>query len=182
MTRLRLFFGLAVLPCAVVVACGTGDVLLGDDTSPDAGDAGGPDASGDARPLDDAATKPDVETKPDATPGTCASANGTCGPSSGMCKAYDDAGLTCPNAADLCCLVSCPELQQPPPSFCDGGEFVPTYAKNGCVNGFQCVPTTCAAAGGGCVALVPNACPSGHYGDPSKYGCGGGLGVTCCLP
>jgi hypothetical protein len=40
----------------------------------------------------------------------------------------------------------------------------------------------CIAAGGACVALVPDLCPDGIVGDPSRYGCGPGLGVACCLP
>jgi hypothetical protein len=40
--------------------------------------------------------------------------------------------------------------------------------------------TTCAEMGGACVPVVPGSCPSGRFGDPAS--CGGGVGVTCCLP
>lgn len=78
--------------------------------------------------------------------------------------------------------VSCPELQQPPPTFCDGGPFAPLYSSNGCINGFACAPLLCVAAGGACVALSPGSCKTNHVGDATKYSCGGGLGVMCCLP
>lgn len=84
-------------------------------------------------------------------------------------------------AADAKGDVVCPELVQPPPSFCDGGPFAPTYNGDACVNGFACAPVSCTTAGGACVALVPGACTSGHTGDASKYSCGG-IGVMCCLP
>jgi hypothetical protein len=42
--------------------------------------------------------------------------------------------------------------------------------------------STCAAAGGTCVPLVPDACAIGSIGDANQYSCGGGLGVECCLP
>ncbi|MFT3768840.1 MAG: hypothetical protein QM820_25630 [Minicystis sp.] len=41
---------------------------------------------------------------------------------------------------------------------------------------------TCTAAGGTCVALVPDACENGTWGDANTYSCGGGEGVGCCLP
>jgi hypothetical protein len=37
----------------------------------------------------------------------------------------------------------------------------------------------CETAGGTCVALAPDTCPNGTTGG---YSCGGGLGVTCCMP
>lgn len=40
----------------------------------------------------------------------------------------------------------------------------------------------CASAGGTCVPVVPDACAVGIVGNPDWYGCGGGLGVMCCLP
>ena len=40
--------------------------------------------------------------------------------------------------------------------------------------------STCAAAGGTCVALTPTSCASGDWGDPAT--CGGSVGVGCCLP
>jgi hypothetical protein len=44
------------------------------------------------------------------------------------------------------------------------------------------VTTPCAAAGGSCVGLYPGACANGTVGDANTYGCGGGVGVMCCLP
>lgn len=38
----------------------------------------------------------------------------------------------------------------------------------------------CASAGGSCVAVAPGACPGGRAGPANA--CGGGVGVTCCLP
>lgn len=84
--------------------------------------------------------------------------------------------------ADAKADVTCPELIQPPPGFCDGGPFAPTYNGDGCISGFVCAPVLCAAAGGTCVGIAPGACPAGHTGDASKYSCGGGIGVQCCLP
>ena len=37
----------------------------------------------------------------------------------------------------------------------------------------------CETNGGTCVALSPDTCPNGTTGG---YSCGGGLGVTCCMP
>src|SRR5262249_2936813 len=37
----------------------------------------------------------------------------------------------------------------------------------------------CTDNGGSCVALAPGTCPNGTTGG---YSCGGGLGVTCCMP
>jgi hypothetical protein len=64
-----------------------------------------------------------------------------------------------------------------------------------CGGGFSCVTNECAyrcgppepvnaceQAGGACVALYPGACADGEVGDANRYGCGGGLGVMCCLP
>ena len=49
---------------------------------------------------------------------------------------------------------------------------------------FECgqVETACEQAGGACVPLVPDACEIGTVGDARYFGCGGGLGVQCCLP
>lgn len=38
----------------------------------------------------------------------------------------------------------------------------------------------CEAAGGQCVAVVPNACPAGIMSG--AWSCGGGLGTSCCMP
>ena len=50
---------------------------------------------------------------------------------------------------------------------------------------FQCgqvEQTACETAGGACVPLVPDACEHGTVGDARYFGCGGGVGVQCCLP
>ena len=163
---------------ALVSACG-GDVVLGDDgaSEPAARDSGAVDATrSDGEPsASDAGAV-------DAAKGTCASEGGACTPQGGSCTKVDSTGLTCAVAGEICCLVSCPELQQPPPGFCDGGPIAQTFAANGCVNGFACAPVACAAAGGGCVGLAPGNCPSNHIGDANRYSCGGGLGTMCCLP
>ena len=39
----------------------------------------------------------------------------------------------------------------------------------------------CVEAGGTCVALVPDACENGTWLDATKYPCGTGDGVGCCL-
>lgn len=40
----------------------------------------------------------------------------------------------------------------------------------------------CTMAGGTCQGLAPTNCANGTWGDASKYSCGGGAGVGCCLP
>lgn len=163
----------------LVVACG-GDVVLGDDTASSDAGGGGDAAAGDAQP--DGALPPG-DAGDAAVASSCVAEGGTCAPSGvGHCTKVDTTGLTCASAGEICCLVSCPELQQPPPGFCDGGPVAQTYAANGCVNGFACAPVTCAAAGGACVGLAPGTCPSNHVGEATRYSCGGGLGTMCCLP
>jgi hypothetical protein len=73
---------------------------------------------------------------------------------------------------------------------CGGFVFQPKE----CAPGLECVYTgvpdvpgtcqdpkanPCVQAGGSCVALYPGTCPNGVTGG---YSCGGGLGVTCCMP
>jgi len=41
-------------------------------------------------------------------------------------------------------------------------------------------PRTCVGAGGMCVPVVPGSCADGMFAG--EFDCGGGLGVTCCLP
>jgi hypothetical protein len=41
-------------------------------------------------------------------------------------------------------------------------------------------PRTCVGAGGMCVPVVPGSCSDGVFA--AELDCGGGLGVTCCLP
>lgn len=139
----------AALATLLATACGSSDLLVGDD-SRDTPDGNGADTS----------------TLPDGSPS---------GPDASKDASRDV-------AVDAKGDVVCPELIQPPPGFCDGGPFVPTYNGNGCIDGFACAPVLCATAGGACVALVPGACASGNVGDATKYSCGGGIGVQCCLP
>lgn len=182
--RYTLFVALSfAAPFAALAACGSGDVSVGDD-SRDA--SPGPDARSDdadaAHPLDDGATS-DVHV--DAPPGSCASAPGgpgMCLPAGSACRQADTTGLTCASAGQLCCVVPCPELAQPPPGFCDGGGFAPLYDSKACVVGFACTPVTCTTAGGTCVGLAPGSCPNNKFGDATKYSCGGGVGTGCCLP
>jgi len=177
---------IACLAAAAVVACGSGDLLVGDDSR----DAVTITESGTETDLPDAPLPADKDAstsdaKTDGPPGACADAPsgpGMCLPTGSACNQADSTGLTCPSAGNFCCLVSCPELAQPPPSFCDGGPFAPTYNANACINGFACAPVACTSAGGTCVGLSPTSCPSGHLGDATKYSCGAGVGVACCLP
>jgi hypothetical protein len=75
-----------------------------------------------------------------------------------------------------------PPVKDSGPDVSCGGPIAAKYSANGCVSGYACAPLACSAAGGACVGLSPGSCPSMHYGDATKYDCGGGLGVTCCLP
>lgn len=167
---------------AAVVACGTGDVVVGDDSR----DAATTDSSTnpDAQPpIDkDGATTDAVI---DAPPGSCASAPtgpGMCLPAGAACRQADTTGLTCATAGQFCCVVTCPELAQPAPGFCNGGPFAPLYDAKACIVGFACTPVACTAAGGTCVGLAPGSCPNNKFGDATKYSCGPGIGTGCCLP
>ena len=91
--------------------------------------------------------------------------------------AAEDTGVDAPSSD-----ASCPVLVQPAPGFCDGGPYAPTYNAKGCINGFACTPVLCVDAGGTCVGLSPGSCATNHFGDATKYSCGGGIGVGCCLP
>ncbi len=147
--RLLVLASGVALATFLATACGSSDLLVGDD-SRDTPDGPGADTS----PLSDAASS-DADASKDASSDVATDAKGD---------------------------VTCPELVQPPPGFCDGGPFAPTYNGDGCINGFACTPVLCTTAGGACVAVVPGACTSGHVGDASKYSCGSGIGVMCCLP
>jgi hypothetical protein len=103
-------------------------------------------------------------------------------PAGSACKQADTTGLTCPTAGDFCCVVTCPELAQPPPGFCDGGGYAPLYDAKACIVGFACTPVACTSAGGTCVGIAPGSCPNNKFGDATKYSCGGGVGSGCCLP
>jgi hypothetical protein len=121
---------------------------------------------------------------------TCASVGGQCvGLSPTSCPSgrwADAAEITCgPGIGAGCCLPECPVLSPPHPSFCPDGTIVPRKDDTGCVVGFDCVapaPNACEAAGGACVGLSPSSCPSGNWADASTHGCGGAVGVGCCLP
>jgi hypothetical protein len=181
----RRVLGASIAACAgfaLLVACGSGDVVIGDDTSASPADVDGgatDGASGDATPKPDAA--PDGG-PPDAPPVTCESILGACQAQGTACMQADTSGATCANAGDFCCKTTCPTLSPPAPSFCDGGTPVPKYGSGKCIVGYGCAPLGCTEAGGQCVALTPGSCPSNHVGDAQKYSCGGGLGVMCCLP
>lgn len=138
---------LALFALFTTGACGSSDLLVGDD----------------ARDAVDGATS-DASVLPEASPP---------GPPLDAAK---DAVVDAPIDA------SCPDLVPPGPAFCGGGPFAPTYNAKGCINGFACAPVTCSDAGGGCVGLAPGSCATNHWGDATKYSCGGGLGVGCCLP
>jgi hypothetical protein len=162
------------------IACGTTDLIVGDDTAADSSpplDASTSDSS--PLPLDSGAdAKSDA--KPDA-PTACA-APATCMPSSEPCMTLA-AGSTCAAASEVCCAQTCPQLSPPAPTFCDGGPIAAQYNPSSkCIVGYACAPVACTAAGGQCVGLAPGACPNGHLGDATKYSCGGGVGSTCCLP
>lgn len=78
--------------------------------------------------------------------------------------------------------ATCPTLSPPAPSFCDGATPVPMYDSQACIVGYGCAPLSCTSAGGQCVGIAPGTCPGNKFGDATKYSCGGGVGVGCCLP
>jgi hypothetical protein len=176
---------LGALAGGAIVACGSGDLVVGDDSRDAATlDVDGSMARPDAQPpLDnDAATN---DAKSDAPPGACTAAPGgpgMCLPTSSACRQADTTGLTCPASGQFCCVMTCPELAQPAPGFCDGGPYAPLYDATKCIVGFACTPVSCTTAGGTCVGLAPGTCPNGTFGDATKYSCGGGVGTACCLP
>ena len=164
-------------------ACGTGDLLVGDDSRDDRAT---PSEGGDERDASarDADNSTDDGSGNDGAATACSAAPvgpGRCLPDASACRVADKA-LTCPAAGTYCCLQECPSIAQPPPGFCEAGSPAPTYDKNGCIAGFACTPVACATAGGTCVGLAPSACPAGHVGDATQYSCGPGIGVMCCLP
>lgn len=131
----------------------------------------------------------------------CAAVFGECvglSPSSCVGGTWADASLvTCGGGIGVGCCVKptpppppppseCPELIPPAPGFCTDGHTQPIHnPTTGCLVGFECIhdaQNACAANGGQCVGLAPSACPSGHWGDAATHGCGGGIGVGCCLP
>lgn len=61
---------------------------------------------------------------------------------------------------------------------CGKAVLDPADPVDGSTNGLV-EQSTCAAAGGTCVAITPTSCASGDWGDPGT--CGSGVGVGCCL-
>jgi hypothetical protein len=176
----------AVAAC-VILACGSGDLVVGDDSRDAASDAPrerGSDADFDVAdgPVSDGAPK---DTGSDAPVGSCAAlpgGPGACLATGAACREADTSGATCPTPGAFCCAKTCPDLVPPAPSACDGGPTAPTYDAKGCIVSYACAPLACVDAGGTCVALAPGACATGHIGSATSYSCGSGLGVMCCLP
>ena len=143
------------LALVAAVACGQTAIVIGDDT------ASSPSPSD--RLLDPDAAPFDGSAEEDAPP----------------IKVPPKDGGEDGDAADD---ATCPTLSPPAPGFCDGATPVPKYDANACIVGYGCAPLDCASAGGQCVGLAPGSCPGNKFGDATKYSCGGGLGVGCCLP
>jgi hypothetical protein len=180
--RLGTLVGLLIF---AFVACGRGDLIVGDDSLRVQSDAAGSD---EAAPAADASGR-DGESAPDAhvdTDGGAApckiatSGVGQCLPTGTACSQAST--NTCPGAGQFCCAVPCPELVQPQPGICDGGGFAPRFDSTACTIGFACTPMTCVEGGGVCVSLSPGSCKSNRIGPANEYSCGSGLGVMCCLP
>lgn len=176
---------IAALALVAAASCGSGDLVVGDDSRSDGAVADG--SGGDERDAlhpsgDDGGTKdsggdggpPVACTAAPGGPGTCLTTGSACREA--------EPSLTCPTAGTFCCTQPCPSIAQPAPGFCDGGPYAPTYDSKACVVGFACAPVACTSAGGTCVGLAPGACTTGHVGDATKYSCGSGIGVMCCLP
>lgn len=144
-----------VLAVAAAAACGESAIVVGDDTTASPSPPA-PLVDPDAAPFDGGFEE-------DARPITVPPKDG------------GSDGASAPD-------VTCPTLSPPAPSFCDGASPVPKYDSNGCIVGYGCAPLDCTSAGGSCVALTPGSCPGNKFGDATKYSCGGGLGVGCCLP
>jgi hypothetical protein len=146
---------------AAIVACTDGAIVIGDDTDTN------------TRPQE-----PDPLIDPDAEPFDASTDDVppiTVSPEAGKDASSD--------AADAAKDVTCPTLSPPAPGFCDGASPVPKYDSNACIVGYGCALLDCAIAGGQCVGLSPTACPAPKkIGDATKYTCGGGIGVACCLP
>ncbi len=156
----------------VTAACSGGDVAIGD--------------ADDALKQKDAG--PDAK---DGGPATCAAQGGTCEAitpaNNALCGSWGDPASCGGGVGVGCCLHVCPDLVAPSPGFCPGGKVTEKKDASGC-SYYDCEaadagPTnTCTGAGGTCEALTPanNAsCP--RWGDASKFSCGGGVGVGCCL-
>lgn len=147
-------FVIAFAGLVAVAACTGSEIVVGDDTNPTPSPA--PLVDPDADLVDAAGDAPPITVPP------------------------QDGGAN--EAGDAESDASCPTLSPPAPGFCDGASPVPRYDSNACIVGYGCAPLDCASAGGTCVGLAPGSCPGNHYGDATKYSCGGGVGVGCCLP
>ncbi len=155
-------------------------------------------ASTDPEPADEPTASADDEIKLGKKK-SCASVGGACvglSPSSCVNGTWADAKeVSCGGGIGVgCCIENptpppppppppCPVLSPPGPGFCPNGIVTPKKNAQGCTIGFTCEPATpnaCEAAGGECVGLSPTSC-NGIWADASKYSCGGGLGVGCCV-
>ncbi len=153
MKTLALAASLVLVASTFVPAC-SGD----SSSSGDAADGGGADATSADGPFADTAAA-------DAGRSACAAAGGACVLGSAACASVaPDGAQDCnpnpPNPGGAFCCLALADAAPPP---ADGG-------------------TTCVAAGGQCVALTPTSCAGGTVLDATKYPCGTGLGVECCLP
>jgi len=127
---------------------------------------------------------------PPPPPNACVDLGGSCvgiSPSSCPSGRWGEAGSCGSGIGVGCCLPSCPMPTPLPPGFCPGGTIQTKLDASGCWAGYVCLPpppppppSSCAAAGGTCVGIAPGACPSGNVAG--ALSCGGGIGVTCCLP
>ncbi len=142
----KYFITSSIMASFAIFACGSADLLVGDDS----------------HAIVDAASTPDTSLLTDS--------------SAPQPDAAKDTGVDAPLDG------GCSEVAPPPPGFCDGGPYVPIYDAKACIVGFGCAPLLCANAGGKCAGLAPGTCASNHIGDATKYSCGGGIGVACCLP
>jgi hypothetical protein len=169
---------------AMLVACESSDLVIGDDTQPtEVDDSGSPLPDG-QKPNGDSGNNADaVSEDAPSPPSACTNGGGTCLVQGTKCRALNEAGATCTKANEFCCQETCPQLAPPSPSFCDGGPIAAKYDTFGCVVGYACAPIGCEEGGGQCVGLTPTACPAPKkFGDATKYSCGGGIGSACCLP
>jgi hypothetical protein len=145
----------------VVAACGGPVIVVGDDTILATEPV--PNGLGAAQQGDGGAAFP---TPVDAEPPTD--------------FGFSDASAPKDARADVECPLAIP-LDPGRTDPCDGGPIAPLYTPSGCAAGYACGPVACTEAGATCVSLAsPGACPSGRFGESSRYTCGAGAG--CCLP
>jgi|GEM_PF-2692661 len=184
-TRVVIVLVASCAATATFAACSNADLLVGDDSqlaADDGGDALRERDDLDAAPRDGDVADGAADAVTDGPAAACTTKPGAqCVASGAPCKERDPA-LACAGSGSFCCVTPCPDLVQPPPSFCDGGSAVAKYEPSGCVIGFGCAPLDCAEAGGTCVGLAPGSCPSNRFGPANKYSCGPGIGTGCCLP